>query len=277
MSFIPALPIGGYGGWRFLNRTMETQQAAFANSAQTRRDTEYFRERIGQIETAEQLVGDRRLLSVALGAFGLQDDLPNRFFIRKVLEEGTLEPRALANRLGDKRYAEMSRAFGFDLGVPNTGLSDFPDRILRAYETRQFEVAVGTADENMRLALNARRELAELADRDSSERTKWLTVLGMPPLRQVFETAFGLPQGFGALDLDRQIGVMQQRSRSAFGAEGVSQFGDPERTEQLVQRFLVRAELAAGTISGMARGSAALQLLQGAAMFGGGPPGLFGR
>lgn len=277
MSFVPALPIGGYGGWRFLNRTLETQQAAFANSAQTRRDTEYFRERIGKIETAEQLVGDRRLLRVALGAFGLQDDLPNRFFIRKVLEEGTLEPRALANRLGDKRYAELSRAFGFDLGIPNTGLSDFPNRILRAYETRQFEIAVGTADENMRLALNARRELTELAGRDSSERTKWLTILGMPPLRQVFETTFGLPRSFGALDLDRQIGVMQQRSRSVLGAETVSQFRDPEKTEKLVQRFLVRSDLAAGNIAATARGSAALQLLQSATLFGGGLPGAFGR
>ena len=277
MSFVPALPIGGYGGWRFLNRTLETQQATFANTAQTRRDTEYFRERIGRIETPEQLVADSRLLRVALGAFGLEADLPNRFFIRKVLEEGTLEPRSLANRLGDKRYADLSRAFGFDLGVPNTGLSDFPDRIMRAYETRQFEVAVGGVDENMRLALNLRRELAELADRDSSERAKWFTVLGTPPLRQVFETAFGLPKAFGVLDLDRQLGVLQQRSRGAFGADTVAQFADPDKLEQLVQRFLVRAELDGGSLSATTRGSAALQLLQGAASFGGGAAGLFGR
>jgi len=278
MTFVPALPIGGFAGWQFLNRTMEKQKAAFANSAQTRRDVDYFRDNIAKVKSADDLVSDRRLMRVALGAFGLESDLPNRFFIRKVLEEGTIEPRSLANRLADKRYAELSRAFGFDLGVPNTGLSDFGDRIVRAYETRQFEVAVGGVDETMRLALNLRRELAEFAGRDSSERAKWFGILGNPPLRQTFETAFGLPKGFGALDLDRQLDVMQRRSRAAFGDATVSQFSDPDRLDSLVQRFIVRAEIEKGAaLSGPARGAAALQLLQGASAFAGARPGLFGR
>jgi hypothetical protein len=59
-------------------------------------------------------VGDRRLLEVALGAFGLDDDIRNRFFIRKVLEEGTTSPsRRFANRLSDKRYLALAETFGF--------------------------------------------------------------------------------------------------------------------------------------------------------------------
>ena len=50
---------------------------------------------------------------VALGAFGLQDDLPNRFFIQKVLEGGTLSTDSLANKLSDPRYAALAKAFGF--------------------------------------------------------------------------------------------------------------------------------------------------------------------
>ncbi|MGY6410400.1 MAG: DUF1217 domain-containing protein [Alkalilacustris sp.] len=265
MTFQPALPFGGFAGWQFLNRTLEKQQANFNRSAVVQRDTDYFRERIGQIETAEQLVNDRRLLRVALGAFGLDADLPNRFFIRKVLEEGAADPKSLGNRLGNKRYLEMSRAFGFgDLDTPNTKLSDFADRILPDYKGRQFEIAVGNQDQNLRLALNLRRDLADLAGSDRSERAKWFAVMGQPPLRQVFETVFNLPQGFGALDLDRQLTILQDRTRRSFGDAGVSQFSDPAKIEELARQFLLRSELQNANIGGFTRGAAALQLLQGA-------------
>ena len=279
--FQPALPIGGYSGWRFLNRTMETQQANFARSPQLQRDTAHFREAIGRIDSAEALVADRRLLTVALGAFGLQDDINNRFFIRKVLEDGTSEPRALANRLADKRYAEFARAFAFDGEVPGPQQPGFADRIAEAYQRRSFEVAIGAQDENMRLALTLERELAPLAERGSTERTKWLTVLGTPPLRRVFETAFGLPTGFGAMDIDRQVEVMRTRSRAAFGSDGVSQFAEPDRMESLVRRFLLRADAATSSafgslppgLAGFSSGSAALQLLQSAPRLGMVQPG----
>ena len=265
MTFQPALPIGGFAGWQFLNRTLETQQANFNRSPVVQRDTEYFRERIGQIETAEQLVNDRRLLKVALGAFGLENDLPNRFFIRKILEEGSIDPKALGNRLSDKRYLEMAKAFGFgDFDTPNTKLSDFADRILPGFQSRQFEVAVGNQDENLRLALNLRRDLAELAGSDRSERAKWFAVLGQPPLRKVFETAFSLPQGFGAIDLDRQVTILQERTRRSFGESSISQFTDPDKLENLTRQFLLRGDLQNASFGGFTRGAAALQLLQGA-------------
>lgn len=269
MTFQPALPIGGFAGWRFLNRTLETQQANFARSPVVQRETEYFRERIGRIETAEQLVNDRRLLKVALGAFGLDADLPNRFLIRKVLEDGTTNERSLANRLTDPRYREMSRAFGFGDGETlNTGQGGFADRIVTAYRTRQFEVAVGNQDNNLRLALNLRRDLADLAGSERSERAKWFAVMGQPPLRQVFETAFNLPRSFGALDLDRQLSILQERTRRSFGDGSVSQFANPDRIEDLARQFLLRADLQNSSFTGFSRGSAALQLLQSAPLPG---------
>jgi len=262
MSVTPAVPIGGYAGWAFLTRTLSAQKAAHAASPEIRRDEEYFRAKIGSVTTAEQLVGDRRLLKVALGAFGLDADINNRYFLRKVLEDGTLKEGALANRLADKRYQAFSRAFGFaDLGIPNTQISDFADGILAAYESRSFEAAVGEQDESMRLALNLRRELPAIAARDSSDATLWFTVMGNPPLRQVFETAFGLPRSFGALDLDRQLETMRSRAEAAFGDSALAQFADPARTEALIRRYLLRAQVdAAG--APLTAASGALTLLQ---------------
>lgn len=261
MSFRPVLPFGGYAGWKFLTRTMDTQKAAFAKSPQIQRDTAYFKDRIAAVKTAEDLVADRRLLRVALGAFGLEGDINNTYFVKKVLSDGTLDQGDLANRLADKRYLEMSKAFGFgDYSVPSTQLSSFPDKIATAYEERQFEVAVGEADDTMRLALNARRELAELAGKGSTEDTKWYSVLGSGPLRQVFTTAFGLPSSFGQANIDRQLATLKDKAETLLGADTVSQFAAPERVEALVRLFTLRA----GAQDSGGRAGAALSLLQSA-------------
>ena len=152
--FQPVVPTGGLAGWRFLQKTYDLQREAFNQSAQLNRETDYFRDNIGKVTSARELVDDRQLLSVALGAFRLQDDINNKFFIQKMLEEGTTADDALANRFTDKRYKDLSEAFGFG---PNefspTAFSSFAERIVNLYETASFEVATGNVDETLRIAL----------------------------------------------------------------------------------------------------------------------------
>ena len=259
MSFQPVVPLSGYAGWSFLRRTRDAQQAAFDKSGQIARDTAYFADRIGAVKDADALVSDRRLLRVALGAFGLDADIDSRFFVRKVLSEGTRDDKALSNRLADKRYGEMARSFGFDLGTPSTVLSDFADRITRAYRERQFEVAVGEQDQNLRLALGVGRDLGAIAGRDTTEKGRWYAVMGNKPLRTVMEGALGLPSSFGALDLDLQLQGFRDAADRVFGDSGVSQFTDPARQEKLIRLFLLRSEAQSSAIS--SQGQIALTLL----------------
>jgi len=262
MTFTPVIPSGGYAGWTFLKRTMGQQVKAFEAQAALKTDAAYFREKIGRIDTAEQLVNDPRLLRVALGAFGLGGDIQNKFFIRKVLEEGTLRTDALANKLANKQYQKLANAFGFaNAAAPRTKLSDFADRILTPYKSQQFAIAVGTQNDDMRLALNAERELPELAKSQASSQSKWYTVLGNPPLRAIFERAFGLPASFGAIDIDKQAETLQARTERMFGSGDLSQFSDGTKVEGLIRQFLVRSEISANQM-GLSGGQVALTLLQ---------------
>lgn len=250
MSFTPAIPLTGYAGWALLKRTMAVQKTAMAASSEMKSDEAYFRANIGKVSTAEDLVADRRLLKVALGAYGLSDDINNKFFIKKVLQDGTLKTAALANKLADKQYLKMSAAFGFgDFAVPSTKISTFPDKILDLYKARQFEAAVGEQDGDLRLALNLERELPALAGKSSSEDTKWLTVMGNTALRSVFETALGLPKSIGTLDIDQQLAAFKAKAAAQFGSESLSQFSDPAMMEKLTKRFLLRSEIASFTQS----------------------------
>lgn len=258
MSFAPLIPFPGIVGWEFLKRSEAAQSATLSRQPALLRDEAYFRDRIGKVDTAEELVSDRRLLRISLEAFGLQDDLNARAFIRKILEDGTLKTNALANRLADPRYKDFSAAFGFgNFAVPNTKLSTFADGIMERWKEARFEAAVGTVNNTMRLALNARRELGDLAGERISDRSKWFRVLGNPPLWEVMRQALGLPKNLASLDLDRQVSVLETRARTVFGSEKVSQFSDPGKTEQAIRRFL--AVSSAPTVAAQ---SPALTLLQ---------------
>ena len=243
MTFTPILASTGYSGWTFLKRTLATQQTTFDKSPEIKRDIDYFNAKIGSVKTADQLVGDRRLLKIALGAFGLDNDIDSRAFIKKILTDGTLKTSSLSNKLADKSYQRLSAAFGFgDFAVPRTQLSTFGAEITSAYQQRQFESAVGDQDNSLRLALNAQREIPALASKQTSEDTKWYTILGSTPLRSVVQAALGLPDSTASLDVDKQLVMFKDRASKVFGESSVKQFTDGTKLESLVRRYLVKTQ-----------------------------------
>ncbi|QHQ36443.1 DUF1217 domain-containing protein [Algicella marina] len=268
MIFQPATPLSGVAGLRFLERTQATQQETFDKSPVIARNVANFHEKIGSILTAEELVADRQLLSVALGAFGLDDEIDKKFFIRKILEEGTENNDALAMRFTDPRYRRFSAAFGFGSSLgPRTGEPDFAQRITDAYKTRQFEIAVGNNDTNLRLAMGFKREISEIVASEASDETKWFQILGSEPIRAVFDGGFGLPTQFKLIDIDKQVETLQERTGKLFGSSSPSVFANSENVDALLNRFLARAEAESGP-SGNTPGFAALSLLQNASSFG---------
>lgn len=260
--FQPVIPLSGLGGWRFLQQTYDNQFRAFSQGPQIQRDSDYFRETIGSITKAEELVKDRRLMTVALGAFGLEEDIDNRFFIRKVLEEGTASDDALANRFADPRYADLSKAFGFGpQEFLKTGEPLFAEAIIDRFEAASFEIATGEQNPAMRSALYAQRELGALASEDISNDAKWFTIMGEPPLRNIFEKALNLPTSFGQIDIEQQLKVFKERALKEFGTNEISQFNDPDRVEDLIDKFIVRDQIQQFNSSFSPR-SVALTLLQ---------------
>ena len=246
MSFQPIIPLSGYAGWTYLQRTYEAQQQLFDTSSVNKRSDDYFRANISKVTSAAELVQDRRLLETALAAFGLQGDVQSKAFVRRLMEDGTSDSKALSNRLADKRYLAFAKAFDFSDPKHNPVKAiGFADQILGKAGVKRFEEAVGLQSDTMRLAMNVQRELAELATSEKSEATKWYTILGNKPLRQVFEKTFNLPESFGSSDIDAQLRTMQSKARSIFGSDSVSQFAKPEQMEKLTRLFVIKADMQA--------------------------------
>ena len=260
----PSIPIGGIAGWRFLQRTRDSQMAAFKASPALDRELTYFRENISRVTSADELVKDYTLFKVALGAFGMEDKIANKFFFKKLLSEGTEQKGAFALKLTDTTYRDMARAFGFgNAGGPHVAESGFARKITDAYQVRQFEKAVGEGDNSMRLALNLEREIGKYANGAAPETASWFQLMANPPLRTVFETAFGLPKSIGTLNVDRQREIFQDANARLFGSKSMDVFKDPENVDKLLRNFFAREQINNGP-GPLTRGSAALTLMQNA-------------
>lgn len=250
----------GLAGWRVLQRSEALQIEAVSRDPVVTRATDYFRENVGGIASAEDLVSDYRMLSVALGAFGLEDDVANRAFLQKVLESDLDDSSSLVNRLSDKRYRALAEAFGFG-GSQHATDQGFADEISDAYIQREFERRVGEGDESFRLALNARRELSNFAERETGTNTLWYEMLGNTPLRRVFEGALGFDESIGNLSIDRQLDIFKAAFDRRFGTEDLTSLVEDGKLDNVISSYLLRSQLKAAPAQN--RYSTALALLGG--------------
>ena len=114
MTFTPVIVGTGLTGFAYLQRTGAAQQTTLQNTEQNKRESAQLAEKLPSIQSSEDLMDDRMMLRIALGAFGLDEDINNRAFIKQVLDSDMGDDTSFANRLSDKRYASLARAFGFN-------------------------------------------------------------------------------------------------------------------------------------------------------------------
>ena len=274
--FQPVVGTGGYLGWRVLESSEARQREQFENSPLLEREIEYFRENIANATTAEALVEDRRLLSVALGAFDLSDEINKRAFVQKILEDGTEVTSSFANRLNDPRWRAMAETFSYgNLLDPDVSSEAFREDIIARYKTLEFERAVGDVDGDMRVALNFRREIADIAaDAPESETTAWFRIMGSPPLRELVATALNIPAEVSQVDIDQQRELFADRAQSVFGSSSPEIFSDPDMVNDIIRRFFLNRQIENGP-SVLTPGFGALTLLQNTGLGAGASFNLF--
>lgn len=265
MSFSPVLPSGGLAGWSFLKTTYDRQKSLFLQSPVVARDVQSAKQTLAQTQSVDDLMSNRGNLKIVLGAFGLENDLDNRYFVRKIIESDLADPKSLASRLSDERYKDLARSMS---GLAHYGVltQRQSQEILDQYSTASFEVAVGRQSNEFRLALNAERELGRLVSSDKSENTKWYKILGTPPLRTVLQTYLRLPDAISKLDLETQVTAFKDKLKTRLGVETLSDLNTTDKMQTLVQGYLLQSQVNTSVpTSGRSIALSLLQSAQGAA------------
>lgn len=233
MSFSPVLLGSGVAGYNFLNRTRDTQQALYNQSPLVSRDIAKFKEQIQNIGSTEELMDNRDMLRVALGAFGRDEDINNRAFIERVLDSDLGDSTSLANRLADKRYLALAEAFNFkgDTGPQLETESTQPDisaqlaRLKTSDDLLTDGPLLRAALDSFGLKSNAGDVyfLKQVLESDLSEPGSFANQLSDPRYAE-FSEVFG----FGEK-------VSTNESLTAFAALFEGQFEDLETAEDLAE------------------------------------------
>ncbi len=104
-------------------------------------DTSYFRNRIDQITSVDDLMADNKLYNYLLESYGLDPAVESRATIRKVLLSDADDKKSYANTLLDERYRELAAAVNFDpdgsVARPHKAQSDYDElATIRLYNSR---------------------------------------------------------------------------------------------------------------------------------------------
>lgn len=243
MSFKPFIVGTGVNAWSTLQSTIDRQKNAFKKREDIKNQINNFTSDMKKIQTTDALMNNYASLNVALGAFDLSDDLNNRYFIKRILDEGSINQSSLANRLQDNRYRQLAKNFSAEqFFFRNTSEDSFIRNISERYINISFEKAVGELNSDLRLALSFERNLSFVASARTND-AAWFQVMANPPIKEVFRKIFGLPLQFGLLDIDRQHDVMQEKSKIHLGTSDLSILTKKDNIENAVRLFLLKNQM----------------------------------
>ena len=199
--------------------------------------TAYYEANIGSVKSVSDLVGNYRLLSYALDAFGLGDQINAKGLITQVLEGGVSNPKSLANTLPNSQWKAFAAAFNFvDSGATPPSSTSAVATTTRDYVEQQMESDQGDQDVGVQLALYFQR----VAPTVTSE----FGILADPNLLQVAATIMGLPASAAA---DIQPQTLSELMP-------LSDLQNPAKLTQLTERFTATYDYTYGPSSGATSG-----------------------
>lgn len=218
--------IGSNLAFAVFQRQGEALQERFEAQKDNTRDAAHFREAAAKITSVEELLKDRRTLSVVLEAFQLEDEIDKKAVLRKLMTEDPSADASLANKLTDSRYRQLAAAFGGRTDAP-LGKSTLVESLIDKAMTNRFEKSAGEGNSGLREALYFQRQIGSV--------TSVAGLMSDKALTTVVTGALGLPDGFGLLDYDQQKAILTKRVDP-------DSFDDPKAMRRMVQRYLTTTE-----------------------------------
>jgi Protein of unknown function (DUF1217) len=218
--------------YRQLTNNSAASLKRIADQPDTSRDVAYYKANIGSIKSLDQFLGDQRLYSFAMRAFGLKDMIYAKAFMKKALSEGTDTAGAFSLKLADPRFRDFVNAFNFKrYGSATTSFDRTQQGTIDKYVSNLLEEQAGSQNEGLRLALHFKKRAPEVAS--------VFGLLGEAPLYNVVRTALSLPAALSSIDIDKQAQIIGSKLN-------INDFKDSVKLDSFITRFLSLYEMQNG-------------------------------
>ena len=219
-----------------VSQNLSRYQAMTVAEPAVKSATAYYEANIGSVTSIKDFVGNYRLLSYALDAYGLGGQINDAALIAKVLEGGVSNPNSLANTLSNPAWRAFAAAFNFaGAGASSPVSANAVETTARDYVEQQLESDQGAQNVGVELALYFQRAAPTVASE--------FGILADPDLLEAAQTIFGLSPSTGAENIDKQAQTLSRLMP-------ISDLRDPAKLEQLAERFTAMYDLTYGPGSG---------------------------
>ena len=221
--------IGTVANYQQIAGNLDRSVNVISQRPDVKRDADYFLANIRKVTNAEDFLKDDRLYRFAMTAFGLQDMIYAKAFMRKVLSEGIDATGSFANSLADARFRDFAETFNFArYGSTATTFTRTQRGTVDNYVRQALEVEQGDDNEGIRLALYFERKAPAISSAYS--------LLADRALLKVTQVALGMAESTGALDIDRQAELIADKL-------DLADLKDPEKLDKLLTRFTALWEI----------------------------------
>ena len=133
--------------YTILSRDMPKSLDRVANQAQVKKDAQYYADNINKVKDVDDFLGDYKLYSYAMKAYGLDDMIYAKAFMKKVLQSDLTDANSFANKLSDTRYKEFAAAFNFNAPPKDIQTDAQEDDLIGLYKQSFANAAQQTATE----------------------------------------------------------------------------------------------------------------------------------
>jgi hypothetical protein len=218
-----------------VSQNLVRMQAGVAAEPANQTAAAYYAANIGKVTSISQFVGNYRLLSYALNAYGLSDQIHSTALITQVLQGGVTSSSALANTLTNPAWKAFATAFNFvGQGASSISTSSAIATTESDYNEQQLESEQGSQDVGVQLALYFQRVAPTV--------TNEYGILGDKNLLEVVQTIFGISPDTSAENIDAQAAQLSQ-------VLPISDLQDPTKLQQLTERFTAEYDATYGPAS----------------------------
>jgi len=214
-----------------IENNLARYQKMIASEPAVKTATEYYAANIGNVKSISDLVSNYRLLSYALTAYGLGDQVNNKALVTKVLEGGYTSSKALANTLSNPNWKKFAEAFDFvGSGASSISTASAISTTESNYDETELETQEGQQDVGVQLALYFQRVAPTV--------TSAYGILGDKNLLEAFQTIFGFTLNSNG-NIDANASIISKMMP-------MSELTDATKLKQLTERFTAQYTLLYG-------------------------------
>ena len=207
--------------------------------ANAKKEATYYSEAIGNVQSLDDFINDKRLVAFVVKAYDLEDEQITNDLLRKVLTSDPFDERSFANKQSNTGFRDLAAAFNFTADgkidrAPREQVQTRGDIIKTAdnYLRQAMELRAGEENDGVRLALYFQRKAPVV---DST-----LDILADKALYEVVRTALGLPDTVAQASLEVQAKTIEKRMK-------IADLQDPKQLDKFLTQFSAMYDIKTGS------------------------------